>query len=63
MFSIPTGQSDKQEIENLKLSDLTVAQFRLVMEECFSADRNGAADRELSRLQALGLREPGRTVW
>lgn len=50
-------------IEDLKISELTVAQFRQVMRECLSADRNRGRETELARQQALGMTQPGRPVW
>jgi len=61
MFSIPTGQSDS--IEHLKISELTVAQFRKVMQECLDTNRRAPWDREMAMRQAMGIREAGRPVW
>lgn len=55
--------ADKPSIEDLKISELTVAQFRQVMQECLDADRRAPWDREMAMRQALGVKSPGRPVW
>lgn len=38
--------------EDTKISDLTVAEFRQLMQQCFDRDRALQAERELARRQA-----------
>lgn len=44
--------------EDTKISDLTVAEFRALMQQCFDRDRALESQRELARQQANGLRSP-----
>lgn len=61
MFDIPT--TEKPNIEDLKLSELTVAQFRQVFQECLDAPkiRAAAIEDQMDRLYRPNL--PGRPVW
>jgi len=61
MFVMPTEKP--LDIENLKISELTVAQFRKVMQECLDANKRGAFDKEIAIAQTNGYSWPGTRVW
>jgi hypothetical protein len=56
---------NKADIESLKLSDLTVAQFRQVMRECLGEKRSPVSDRarEMAMLQTLGIKNLNPQTW
>jgi hypothetical protein len=61
MFNLPP-EIEKPNIEDLKISELTVAQFRRVFQECLDEPRKQAAAREAIEWQ-LYRRGPGKPVW
>ena len=56
-------EHEKPSIENLKIAELTVAQFRQVMQECLDANRRTPLDMEMARRQEMGACGIGRPVW
>lgn len=45
--------------EDTKISDLTVAEFRQLMQQCFDRDRAMEWQREMARMQSTATRGPG----